>query len=323
MSNHREDAPMTVMTVAKGLATWIPGVHRAFNDLKAGTGTGAATYCYGVWLKHLTLLWEHGMHVMPSTVVELGPGSSIGTGLAALLSGAERYVGIDAVAHATSDANLQVFRDLCRLFEQRAPRPNAGFPSYDRYLDASLFPSHILTPDRLRASLAPERLNRLQEAVSALATSSPRPAIRYHTWSGRNGLGEAQVDLIFSHVVMNEIQDLDFVYDRCARWARPGAWMSHHIDFSSLDTTPEWTGHRRYGELAWRVIAGNRPYFVNRETLATHLGIMQKKGFDVVEVIRGKRDDGLTREQHAPRWRSCSDEDLTTRSAFVIARRRG
>jgi hypothetical protein len=314
---------MTVMTLAKGLATWIPGVHRAFNDLKSGTGTGTARYCYGVWLKHLTLLSAHGMRTMPTTVVELGPGSSIGTGLAALLSGAERYVGIDAVAHATPDANLGVFRELCQLFQQRAPRPNAGFPSYDQYLDAALFPSHVLTPQRLQATLAPERLNRLQDAVSALSSHSPHPAIRYHMWNGRNGLGEAQVDLVFSHVVMNEIQDLDFAYERCSRWLRPGGWMSHHIDFSSLDTTPEWNGHRRYGELTWKLIAGRRPYFVNRETLGTHLGLMERKGFEIVEVIRGRRDDGLTREEHAPRWRSRPDDDLTTRTAFVIARRRG
>jgi len=314
---------MTVMTLAKGLATWIPGVHRAFNDLKAGTGTGAASYCYGVWLKHLTLLSAHGMRDMPRTVVELGPGSSIGTGLAALLSGAERYVGIDAVAHATPDANLAVFRELCRMFERRAPRPTAGFPSFDQYLDANLFPSAILTPERLHASLAPERLNKLQEAVVALSSPSPHPAIRYHTWNDRNGLGEAQVDLLFSHVVMNEIEDLEPMYERCARWLRPGAWMSHHIDFSSLDTTPEWNGHRRYGELTWRLIAGNRPYFVNRETVDTHLGIMERKGFQVVEVIRARGKGGLTREEHAPRWRSRTDEDLTTRSAFVIARRKG
>ena len=314
---------MTAMTLAKGLATWIPGVHRAFNDLKSGTGTGTASYCYGVWLKHLTLLWERGMRAMPSTVVELGPGSSIGTGLAALLSGAQRYVGIDAVAHATPQSNLQVFRELCWLFEQRAPRPKAGFPSYDVYLDASLFPSHILTRERLEETLAPARLNRLQQAVFALSTKSPRPAIRYHTWSHHNGLGEAQVDLVFSHVVMNEIQDLDRVYGLCAGWCRPGAWMSHHIDFSSLDTTREWNGHRRYGELTWKLIAGRRPYFVNREPIATHLELMRRKGFEIVEVIRARNHEGLAREQHAPRWQRFSDEDLTTRTAFVIARRKG
>lgn len=314
---------MTAMGIAKGLATWIPGVHRAFTDYKAGTGTGAASYCYGVWMKHLTLLWQHGMHYIPSTVVELGPGASIGTGLAALLSGADRYVGIDAVAHATGNADLQIFRELCWMFEQRTPRPNRGFPSFDMYLDAQLFPSHILTRQHLEQALEAARLNRLQQAVMALSTHSPRHAIRYHTWNDRNGLGEAQVDLVFSHVVMNEVQDLERVYATCAGWVRPGGWMSHQIDFSSLETTPEWNGHRRYSEMAWKVIAGRRPYFVNRETVATHLQLMQRSGFEIVEVIRARRDDGITREQHAPRWRALSNEDLMTRTAFVIARRKG
>lgn len=312
---------MTVMTMAKGLATWIPGIHRAFDNKT--TGTAAAPYCYGVWMKHLVLLWEHGMRGIPSSVVELGPGASIGTGLAALLSGADRYVGIDAVAHATADANMSVFRDLCRLFERRAPRPMAGFPPFDHCLDARLFPSHILPPRHLDATLAPERLNRLQQAVRALATASPHPSIRYHTWRERRGPCDAQADLVFSHVVMNEVDDLDGVYARCARWARPGGWMSHQLDLSSLDTTPEWNGHRRYGELAWKIISGRRAYFVNREPLGTHLRIIERAGFEIVHVIRGRQVGGLSREDHAPRWRMFPDEDLFTRSAFVIARRRG
>jgi methyltransferase family protein len=315
------EAHMTVMTLAKGLATWIPGVHRAFNDLKTGTGT--ASYCYGVWMKHLVLLCEHGMRDMPRSVVELGPGSSIGTGLAALLSGAERYVGIDAVEHATADANLAVFRELCRLFEQRAPRPTRGFPAFDEYLDARLFPSRILTDERLEESLAPHRLNRLQKAVEALSSPSPHPAIRYQTWRAGSGPGDAQFDLVFSHVVMNEVEDLEGTYARCAAWLRPGGWMSHQIDFTSLDTTPEWNGHRRYGEVTWKIISGRRPYFVNREPMGTHLRTMERVGFEIVAAIRGRATGGLTREQHAERWRAFPDEDLDTQTGFIIARRRG
>ena len=311
---------MGAKTLAKGILSWIPGLRLDF--MQHGSGTASAEYCYGVWIKHLTLLWQHGMRSMPASVLELGPGASIGTGVAALLSGAERYIGIDAVAYATANANTQVLAELRALFERRAPRPKAGFPSFDQYLDARLFPSHILDDRRLGAALAPERLARIEHAVEALATPAPDPAIRYYTWDHALDIAEGSVDLVFSHVVMNQVDDLDATYRHCARWVKPGGWMSHQIDFTSLDTTPEWNGHRRYGELAWKIIAGRRAYFVNREVLGGHIALMRRHGFEIVEVIRGARQGGLGRDQLAPRWRSCSDEDLATQTAFVLARRR-
>ena len=312
---------MTAKIFAKGLLSFVPGLHRAFAD--AGAGTASADYCYGVWMKHITLLWQHGMRSMPGSVLELGPGDSIGTGLAALLCGVERYTGVDAVAFASSRANIAVFRELTYLLQRRAPRPVAGFPPFDAYLDERLFPSHVLDEQRLAASLAPARLARLEHAVHALGTPSADLPIRYFTWDRPEAIGAGSVDLVFSHVVLNHVDDLEGLYADCARWVRPGGWMSHQIDFTSLETTPEWNGHRRYGELAWKVISGRRRYFVNREVLTTHLRIMSRHGFDVVHVIRGLRQGGLTRAQLAPRWRQCSDEDLATQTGFVIARRRG
>jgi hypothetical protein len=313
---------MQAAMMAKGILTWIPGVRQAFFNRDAAHGTESASYCYGVWLKHLTLLWASGMGTVPRTVLELGPGASVGTGVAALLSGAERYIGIDAVAHARPQTNDAVFRDLLELFLTKAPRPQAGFPPIDHYLDARLFPSMILDGARLETALYSKRLDTIERSVKDVANPKADGCLRYQTWDSGERVEEGSVDLLFSHVVLNHVDDLDAMYATCAAAVRSGGWMSHQVDFTCLNTAAEWNGHLAYGELSWKVIAGNRPYFVSREPLATHLDLLDAHGFDVVQLIRGKKAGGIGRQQLAPRWRRISDEDLETQSAFIVARRR-
>ena len=83
--------------VAYGLCTSVPivgpyllGLREA--NRKHGVGaTPSARYCYAVWLRHLIHVRRCGLRGIPETVAELGPGGSIGCGLAALLSGCARY----------------------------------------------------------------------------------------------------------------------------------------------------------------------------------------------------------------------------------------
>jgi SAM-dependent methyltransferase len=308
--------------MAKGLLTWIPGIQAAFYDRRAAHGTGSAAYCYGVWIKHLTLLAANGMDRVPRSVLELGPGESIGTGVAALLAGAERYVAIDAVPHMRPEANLAVFRELVTLFTTRAPRPRAGFPPIDQHLDHRLFPAAVLDEAHLERTLAPARVARIEQAVRDIGRPDPEAMIRYCTWSMPQPVAPGSLDLVFSHVVLNHVEDLEGAYADCARWLRPGGWMSHQVDFTCLGTAAAWNGHRAYGDLAWKVIRGRRPYFVNREPVATHVELLQRAGFRVVRVLRGRKEGGIGRHELAPRWQGISDEDLATRTGFFIVQRR-
>ena len=46
-------------------------------------------YSFGVWLRHLSEAHSRGLPCDPRTVCEIGPGATIGSGLAALITGAE------------------------------------------------------------------------------------------------------------------------------------------------------------------------------------------------------------------------------------------
>jgi hypothetical protein len=307
--------------IFKGLLTWLPGIQRAFYNRHAGGATTSAKYCYGVWLKHLSLLWRSGLQSMPHSILELGPGESLGTGLAALLCGAQRYAAIDVVRHASVTSTRPVLRELTTMFQNRAPRPVKGWPDYDAELDARLFPSAILPDEDLAHTLKPSRVAQIGAAVERLDFEHQHPMVRYATWGEPEPMGAGEADLIFSHVVMGLVESVDPIYGHCARWLRRGGWMSHQIDLTSHGVTDEWNGHLRYSDAAWTAIAGRRPLFVNRERVSAHVRLIEKNGFEVISVLRRIATGGIARNELAPRWRDISDEDLNCSTAFIVARK--
>ena len=218
----------------------------------------APGYCYDVWLKHLTLLWANGMRAMPHTLAELGPGDSLGVGLAGLLCGATRYCGLDAVAHSDARQNVAIFDELVTLLQNRTPRSSKGWPDYDVFLDERLFPGHILTDALLERTLAAERVKRIRELlVRARRRSRPMgSSINYVApWFERQVIEPCSVDMIVSHAVLQSVRNLDRTYAALYSWLKPGGWMSHQIDFTSFRTARLWNGHwaipSRRGSSSW------------------------------------------------------------------------
>ena len=113
-----------VSPIIKGMLTNVP-VFNAWRKSRASTGgTDTARYCYSVWLRHLVTLNMYGFRITGARVGELGPGDSIGIGLAALLSGAAQYVGLDIVPFSAK-ANLErIFDELVQLYSRREPIPD-------------------------------------------------------------------------------------------------------------------------------------------------------------------------------------------------------
>ena len=144
-----------VKQILAGLVSYLPGGNALLRARGSG-GTVSAEYCYRVWLAHLTAAHEAGFDTQPSLVAEIGPGDSLGIGIAALLSGAGGYYALDAVPYADAARDLEIFGRLVELFRVRMP------PSPDR-----TFPLHILTEELLAASLAPARLEAIRHAITS------------------------------------------------------------------------------------------------------------------------------------------------------------
>lgn len=312
---------MNVRAVVKGALTFVPGMQAVLPKARAGNHPPAA-YFYGVWLKHLTLLAANGFTDPPLTVAELGPGDTFGLGLAALLCGANSYYGLDIVAHTDRMANLPVLAQLVDLLESRAPRPSRGWPDFDHLLDVHLFPSSLLTEARLRVSLDPNRIQRIRSAIEAPDGRSGEIELSYRVpWHDSSVIAGDSVDLILSQAVLEHVGDVRATYAALYRWLKPGAVMSHQIDFRSHNLTETWNGYRAISEPVWTIMAGRRPYLINRVPCSGHLAAMEECGFEIVCALRHVRTDGLPRSRLARRWRDLSDDDMTCDELFVQARK--
>ncbi|HLS81293.1 MAG TPA: methyltransferase domain-containing protein [Steroidobacter sp.] len=298
----------------------LPAVKRVLMRRALGArGTGQARYCYAVWLRHLRLAAAHGLGADPRFVAELGPGESVGAGLAALLCGAERYYAFDVVAHANATRNLAVFEELVRLFQQRAPIPeNNEFPHLGPTLDDYAFPEHILTADRMGRALQPERIERIRASLHNRAARDS--LIQYRApWTTHEAVEPQTLDMVYSQAALEHVDGLLEVYTAMFQWLKPGGYISHQIDFNRHDAANEWNGHWTYSDPMWALVRGKDVWLINREPYSTHQRLIKDCGFDIVAEQLVRRRCALRRRQLARRFRHLSDQDLTTSDAFIQA----
>jgi SAM-dependent methyltransferase len=312
---------MRIRPVVKGALTFVPGMQRLLPKPHAGKRPPTA-YFYGVWLKHLAILRENGLYRSPRSVAELGPGDCLGLGIAALLCGAERFIGLDVVAHTNPAQNLQVLDELVELFRRRAPRPAKGWPDFDRYLDAGYFPGRTLTAESLAVWLAPGRVENIRNMLRHPGEGTGGMALAYQApWSDSAAIMRDSVDLIISQAVLEHVSDIKKTYDAMYLWLKPGGVMSHQIDFRSHDMTSEWNGHRAIPDWLWSVMVGKRAYLINCEPWSAHEAAMTDAGFEIVCAMQQYRMDGISRSRLTQRWRGLTDDDLNCSEVFVQARK--
>jgi hypothetical protein len=310
---------MRLKPIARGLLTYVPAINDLLRPQRTEGQTASARYCYDLWIRHLAQLSAHGYREIPRTVAELGPGATLGVGLCALLSGADTYYGLDVVAHSNVALNQQILEKLIPMFRKRTPNSLTGWPDSSAHLDDSGFPGRLLTEEVLERSLHPERLDDIRAALALPSPSNPITIEYKAPWNSPRVIDEGAVDLIVSSSVLEHVVDLPPTYQALYRWLKPGGWMAHQIDLKAHGITQRWNGFRTCSEAVWKVAVGRRPYMINRSPASVHLQLMQDTGFKLIEQMKMFRNDGIRREELAPRWADISDEDLNCSALYVIA----
>jgi hypothetical protein len=302
-----------------GTATYVPGVYSLVT--KRQREGNSARYCYAVWLRHLIMAHRHANSVRPRVVVELGPGASLGVGLAALISGADTYYACDVVRQGSTERNLQLFDEIVALFRQHEAIPgDQEFPRLRPRLDDYRFPGFLHPSSHWLELLSETRLARIRESVAA-GPAAGRVLQYIVPWQPAEGIPEGSVDMVCSQAVLQYVDDLGDAYRTMRTWLAPGGTMSHTIDFSAHQTSRRWDGHWTYSDLVWTLMRGKRPYWLNREPCSAHLALLRQLGFEIPCNVREVQQPEVARSTLAARFRRLSSDYLTTRGAFIMARK--
>jgi len=301
-----------------GLITFFPGLRNVLK-IKGTGGTDSARYCYSVWLRHLVMAKNNGLNPYPKVIAELGPGDSLGIGLAALIAGCEKYFAFDVVAHADPERNLKIFEELVLLFRNRADIPGENeFPKVKPYLSSYDFPYDILTDEILGRALNPSRIEKIRDAITK--TQMKNSIIQYKvSWHDKDLLEKETVDMIFSQAVLEHVDELKNAYEKMYLWLKPGGYVSHQIDFKSHGTARDWNGHWTYSDFVWKLLKGKRPYLINREFHSTHIALLEETGFKVACDLKVKTESELTKNDLATRYQSMPEDALTISGVFIQA----
>jgi SAM-dependent methyltransferase len=288
----------------------------------AGTGgTDDPDYCYSVWLRHCKLAMEQGLS-FPSVVAELGPGDSLGAGIAAVLSGAKKYYALDIADYGANERNRPVYDALKSRFNELADIPGPeSFPRLCPALPDYSFPFRLSAGAGVAPWNEPERQSAIQSALED--TLSSESIIEYISrWNEAHRIRPGEVDFVFSQAVMFYVDDLDKCYAQLGQWLKPGGLLAAQIDFTCLYFDTAWYGHWCYPEWAWTALKGRRPYFLNRKAFSEHIAALESAGFEILNTVQTEGIPACPRSELAPNFRHLSDDDLKTRGAYLIARKK-
>lgn len=304
--------------LVRGIASYI--LPKKLFKRPGSGGTFSSEYCYSVWLRHLVQLKNAGLINKVTeikNVAEIGPGDSLGIGLAAMYTGAENYFAFDVIKHANVDNNRFINDALLQLFQHKKEIPHGThqFRSTKPALDDYKFPDGILN---YPANYYQQRHDLIKNNLDNFENSSCK--ISYVVpWMGQIQKNVKDIDLIISQAVMEHVDDIEFAYAEMYRWLKKGGILSHQVDFRAHEMTEQWDGHFYIKPGMWNILAHGRKYPMNRLPMSAHMEAIKKVGFTIKNIVPVKNTNNFPSLKPEVPGVNFNNDDLITSSSLIQA----
>lgn len=289
------------------------------NELKSGPIHQLdARRAYFVFLTHIMRAHGAGMRWPVGTVAEFGVGTHLGVGFCALLSGAQRFHGFDAVAHMDAAVQSNLLDELRRLFVDRSPAFNdAGEKAFD-------FPRHIFPDEALEYGTSLNSLTGIKAELSKLSDHGYSDRITYVAPYGECAEFAGSFDLLLSTATLEHVEQIERAYAIFHRLLKGSGYMSHSIDFKSHgfvkvhNKKKLWNGHWLLDDAEWREMTKDRRYSINRVPCSEHLKLIGGAGFRLLLVNKRMQESELKWSDLARTFQWMTAEDLACSGAHIV-----
>jgi SAM-dependent methyltransferase len=188
-------------------------------------------------------------------------------------------------------------------------------------LDNYAFPVQIITEAILERALNKQRIQLIREELLNPENENNVWIRCKVPWYDKGIIEPESQDFIFSHVVIQHIDDINNTFFNMNYWLKPGGYVSHLIDYKSLGFTTRWNGHWTFSDWEWRILVGGRKFSQNKLPHSAYIQLFEAYNFKILFMSINKKGNALTKSMLAKKYRMLSQDDLCTCESFIVAQK--